>query len=230
MESDSEVPVVSLSSGSSVFCHENPPGLVFITRVCLDLLHITCPWCLHADHLTGQMYSGHTAPGMGYGGVQLPPGRDYNAGQGAGGGFPGHREVGHGAGRGTGGGGSRSDRPSIGSSHNEDCRDHRPPFRGVDRHFDDNHRRQENRERGRSSSSNQVGIGGGRDGGGTGNNTREDRGRGRDRDRDRERRDDERKRDQSPGLWASHDHKMSPAGNRDNRSWKESPRHDSLHR
>jgi hypothetical protein len=31
-------------------------------------------------------------------------------------------------------------------------------------------------------------------------------------------------------LWASHDHKMSLAGNRDNRSWKESPHHDSLHR
>ncbi|XP_024390873.1 uncharacterized protein [Physcomitrium patens] len=181
----------------------------------------------------GQMYGGHSAPAIGYGGVQLPPGRDYSAGRGTGGGgFPVQREGSY--------GGGRSERPSIGSSRNDDRRDPRPPFRsgGGDRRYEDVNRRNSrdnmprdsisrdsnSRDRGRSTNRMQVSGGRGPPGGG-GLYDREDRERGRDRDRDR--RDDDRKRDRSPGLRASYDRKMSPAGDRDDRSRKESPRRDT---
>lgn len=175
--------------------------------------------------VTGQLFGGHSTPAMGYGGVQLPPGRDYSAGRGTGGGgFSGQREGSY--------GGGRSDRPSIGSSRNDDRRDQRPPFRsgGGDRRHDDvNRRRDSGRDRGRSS--NRMGAGAGRGpggGSGPGPYEREDRERGRDRDRDR--RDDDRKRDRSPGLRASHDRKTSPAGEREDRIRKESPRRESSYR
>jgi hypothetical protein len=50
------------------------------------------------------------------------------------------------------------------------------------------------------------------------------------RDRDRERREDDRKRDRSPGLRASHDRKMSPGGDREDRGRKESPRREPSYR
>jgi len=169
--------------------------------------------------VTGQIYGGQ--PAMGYGGVQLPPGRDYGAGRGAGGGFSAQRD-----------GYARSDRPSIGSSRNDDRREQRPVFHVGDRHYDDNSRRRDPRERGRSNSS-RVGVGSGRGGGlggtgGAGGFEREERDRVR--DRDRERREDDRKRDRSPGLRASHDRKMSPAGDREDRGRKESPRRESSYR
>uniref|UniRef100_A0A7I4AB36 EF-hand domain-containing protein n=1 Tax=Physcomitrium patens TaxID=3218 RepID=A0A7I4AB36_PHYPA len=184
----------------------------------------------------GQMYGGHSAPAIGYGGVQLPPGRDYSAGRGTGGGgFPVQREGSY--------GGGRSERPSIGSSRNDDRRDPRPPFRsgGGDRRYEDVNRRNSrdnmprdsisrdsnSRDRGRSTNRMQVSGGRGPPGGG-GLYDREDRERGRDRDRDR--RDDDRKRDRSPGLRASYDRKMSPAGDRDDRSRKESPRRDTSYK
>jgi hypothetical protein len=169
--------------------------------------------------LAGQIYGGQ--PAMGYGGVQLPPGRDYGAGRGAGGGFSAQRD-----------GYARSDRPSIGSSRNDDRREQRPVFHVGDRHYDDNSRRRDPRERGRSNSS-RVGVGSGRGGGlggtgGAGGFEREERDRVR--DRDRERREDDRKRDRSPGLRASHDRKMSPAGDREDRGRKESPRREPSYR
>lgn len=189
--------------------------------------------------LAAQMYGGLGAPAMGYGGVQLPPGRDYSAGRGTGGGgFPVQREGSY--------GGGRSDRPSIGSSRNDDRRDPRPPFRsgGGDRRYDDANRRnsrdinsrdsisrdsisrdsRDGRDRGRSNTRMPVSGGRGPAGGG-GPYDRDDRERGRDRDRDR--RDDDRKRDRSPGIRSSHDRKMSPAGDRDDRIRKESPRRES---
>ncbi|CAM6124426.1 unnamed protein product [Calypogeia fissa] len=143
--------------------------------------------------LTGQMYA-HSAPVIGYGGVQLPPGREYSAG------------------RGTGGGGyiacgSRSDRPSIGSSRFEDRRDDRPPPR---------------RDGGRDD----------RRGGGGGRDRERDRMRNSNREREthRDRRDDLRKRERSP-LRPVRDHKDLMAGKRDDRGGrKESPRRDFPHR
>ncbi|CAK9252121.1 unnamed protein product, partial [Sphagnum jensenii] len=169
--------------------------------------------------LAGQIYGGQ--PAMGYGGVQLPPGRDYGAGRGAGGGFSAQRD-----------GYARSDRPSIGSSRNDDRREQRPVFHVGDRHYDDSSRRRDPRERGRSNSS-RVGVGSGRGGGlggtgGAGGFEREERDRVR--DRDRERREDDRKRDRSPGLRASHDRKMSPGGDREDRGRKESPRREPSYR
>lgn len=164
---------------------------------------------------------------MGYGGVQLPPGRDYSAGRGTGGGgFPVQREGSY--------GGGRSDRPSIGSSRNDDRRDPPPPFRsgGGDRRHDDvgrrNSRDSDSRDRGRSNNS-RIPVSGGRGPvGSVGSYDRDTRERGRDRDRDR--RDDDRKRDRSPGVRASHDRKMSPAADRDDRSRKDSPRRETSYR
>lgn len=181
----------------------------------------------------GQMYGGHSAPAMGYGGVQLPPGRDYSAGRGTGGGgFPVQREGSY--------GGGRSDRPSIGSSRNDDRRDSLPPFRGGGdrsgggdrgRHDDVNRRNNrdgDSRDRGRSNNS-RIPMGGGRGPvGSVGSYDRDNRERGRDRDRDR--RDDDRKRDRSPGVRAPHDRKLSPAADRDDRGRKESPRREASYR
>ena len=114
---------------------------------------------------TGQLFGGHSTPAMGYGGVQLPPGRDYSIGRGTGGGgFSGQRKGSY--------GGGRSDRPSIGRRRNNDRRDQRPPLRsgGGDRRHDDANRRRDS-GRGRGRSSNRMGAGAGRGpGGGSGPN------------------------------------------------------------
>nr|XP_024373654.1 uncharacterized protein LOC112281406 isoform X1 [Physcomitrium patens]PNR55140.1 hypothetical protein PHYPA_006034 [Physcomitrium patens] len=184
----------------------------------------------------GQIYGAHNVPAMGYGGVQLPPGRDYSAGRGTGGGgFPVQRESSY--------SGGRPERPSIGSSRNDDRLDPRPPFRsgGGDRRYDDANRRhsrdsmtrdsinRDSNSRDRGRSNNRMLVSGGRgSSGGGGPYDRDDRERGRDRDRDRK--DDDRKRDRSPGQRASHDRKMSPSGDRDDRNRKESPRRGTSYR
>lgn len=186
--------------------------------------------------LAGQIYGAHNVPAMGYGGVQLPPGRDYSAGRGTGGGgFPVQRESSY--------SGGRPERPSIGSSRNDDRLDPRPPFRsgGGDRRYDDANRRhsrdsmtrdsinRDSNSRDRGRSNNRMLVSGGRgSSGGGGPYDRDDRERGRDRDRDRK--DDDRKRDRSPGQRASHDRKMSPSGDRDDRNRKESPRRGTSYR
>ncbi|BBN17937.1 hypothetical protein MPTK1_7g18160 [Marchantia polymorpha subsp. ruderalis] len=142
--------------------------------------------------IQGQMYP-HNPPAVGYGGVQLPPGREYSAGRGTGGG-------------GYIAGGSRSDRPSIGSSRFEDRRDDRGPPRRDGLRDDRRGGRDRDRDRAR---------GGNRD---------------RERDRDRERREEQRKRERSP-VRPVRDHKEPPLSKRDDRSSrKESPRRDQPHR
>ncbi|KAL2613073.1 hypothetical protein R1flu_024765 [Riccia fluitans] len=142
--------------------------------------------------IQGQMYP-HNPPAVGYGGVQLPPGREYSAGRGTGGG-------------GYIAGGSRSDRPSIGSSRFEDRRDDRGTPRRDGLRDDRRGGRDRDRDRARGVN------------------------RDRERDRERERREEQRKRERSP-VRPVRDHKELPPSKREDRSTrKESPRRDQPHR